>query len=203
MYQPDRHARSCAVIFQAALATTWHQVGAPETAPVTRDVRAYITAEFLARQLNPDTHKQDTLDAGDKEVIDMLTRHCGLCLQTLTNQQDWRRHCANQHKEAWKQAGGFEELLHSLPLARPCHHCGVTYHKTPKVHAQKCLPLLQIAFLSRHGRQSATGSGEHVGATQPDGRGGNFVAERARAQARQKGSRQRPQVTSWRGKYKF
>ncbi|CAE7197792.1 unnamed protein product [Symbiodinium natans] len=104
VYQPDRHARSCTVIFQVALATAWHKVGAPETAPTTRDVRTCITAEFLARQLDPATYQQDTRDADDNEVIDMLTRHCGLCLQTLTNQQDWRRHCAHQHQESWKQA---------------------------------------------------------------------------------------------------
>ena len=169
VYQPDRHARSCTVIFQVALATAWHKVGAPETAPTTRDVRTCITAEFLARQLDPATYQQDTRDADDNEVIDMLTRHCGLCLQTLTNQQDWRRHCAHQHQESWKQAGSFEELLRDLPLSRPCQHCGVTYHKTPKVHAQKCLPLLQIAFLSSHGRQGAARGGQHVGATQPNG----------------------------------
>ncbi|CAE7455423.1 unnamed protein product [Symbiodinium natans] len=110
VYQPDRHTRSCTVIFQTALATAWHKVGAPDTAPVARDVRTCITDEFLARQLNPDVHRQGKMEAGDSEVIDMLTRHCGLCLQRLTNQQDWRRHCANQHKEAWKRAEGFAEL---------------------------------------------------------------------------------------------
>ncbi|CAE7224369.1 unnamed protein product [Symbiodinium natans] len=119
VYQPDRHTRSCTVIFQTALATAWHKVGAPDTAPVARDVRTCITDEFLARQLNPDVHRQVKMEAGDSEVIDMLTRHCGLCLQRLTNQQDWRRHCANQHKEEvanmWGQHSPMELIMRDRP----------------------------------------------------------------------------------------
>ena len=47
---------------------------------------------------------------------------------------------------------------------RPCKFCRAHYTKTPQLRSQKCLPLLQLAYLQHHGRSSCSArSGQDVG----------------------------------------
>ena len=156
VHSVDRHIRNCVVLFQVALATAWHQVGRPEQDP-TQDVthqsfRPSVVASVLQEPMIP---AQDE----EKPLLKILERHCGLCSCSLTNQQDWKRHMAKVHAEAWRESQEARLAeVNGVALARPCKFCRTTYTKTPRVHAGRCLPLLQLVFLDQHGNRR-TGNG--------------------------------------------
>ena len=101
-------------------------------------------------------------------------RHIGgyvRAARPLTNQQDWRRRVKKDHSEAWKATEAqISCKASSVKLSRPCRFCRMNFTKTPQLHAQKCLPLLQLAFLAqRGGNRGPPGGREAVGHLVPDG----------------------------------
>ena len=103
---------------------------------------------------------------GDAPLLRYLERQCAICGQQLTNQQDWRRHMWKVHKQTWEEAerhlGG---TASRVQFVRPCKFCRVHFTKTPQLHSQKCLPLLQLAYIQQHHGRSVgpEGGGKTVG----------------------------------------
>ena len=92
-------------------------------------------------------------------------RQCVSCGQQLTNQQDWRRHTRKVHKQTWEEAERhLSGTASRVQFVRPCKFCRVHFTKTPQLHSQKCLPLLQLAYIQHHGRSvGPEGGGKTVG----------------------------------------
>ena len=92
----------------------------------------------------------------DTPLLRYLERQCVSCGQQLTNQQDWRRHMRKVHKQSWEEAEKhLSGIASRVQLVRSCRFCRVHCTKTPQLHFQKCLPLLQLAYLQHHDDQSA------------------------------------------------
>ena len=115
----------------------------------------------------------NAMDAESSEPVELrfLERYCCLCARQLTNQQDWRRRMKKEHAAAWREAEKkISSTASSIQISRPCRFCRLNFTKTPQLHTQKCLPLLQLAFLDQHGGHSgAQRSGAPVGSNIPDG----------------------------------
>ena len=75
-----------------------------------------------------------------------------------------------EHATAWQKAEKIASAASSIQISRPCRFCRLNFTKTPQLHTQKCLPLLQLAFLDQCGGHSgAQRSGAPVGSIIPDG----------------------------------
>ena len=158
-----RHLRNCVVLAQVSIAQAWVKAGAPEANEVC-SISPSDFNEATAKRLlwgGPEECSQ-----GNAPLLRYLERQCAICGQQLTNQQDWRRHMRKVHKQTWEEAerhlGG---TASRVQFVRPCKFCRVHFTKTPQLHSQKCLPLLQLAYIQQHHGRSVgpEGGGKTVG----------------------------------------
>ena len=158
-----RHLRNCVVLAQVSIAQAWVKAGAPEANEVC-SISPSDFNEATAKRLlwgGPEECSQ-----GDAPLLRYVERQCAICGQQLTNQQDWRRHMRKVHKQTWEEAethlGG---TASRVQFVRPCKFCRVHFTKTPQLHSQKCLPLLQLAYIQQHHGRSVgpEGGGKTVG----------------------------------------
>ena len=141
IYQTDRHSKCCPIIFQAAVAHSWHRAGAPDRVDSSTDVLRDVSQAAACRLLQ---HGPDRSSGEDRLMLRQLERHCILCQEPIINQQDWRRRLVRIH--------GME--VAAVPSA----------HHTPAVHVKKCLPLLQLLLVEQHGIERAG-----IRGSRPDG----------------------------------
>ena len=85
VHSKDRHVRNCVVIFQVALAASWHQAGRPEQ-ETSQDVHSSACTKPVVRGLLQEP-MEPAKDA-EKPLLKFLERHCSLCDCDLANQQD-------------------------------------------------------------------------------------------------------------------
>ena len=86
------------------------------------------------------------MDAENSDTAELrfLKRNCCLCAKQLTNQLDWRRRMKKEHAAAWHEAEKkISSKASSIQISRPCRFCRMNFTKTPQLHTQNCLPLLQ------------------------------------------------------------
>ena len=162
VYTKARHLRNCVVLAQVSIAQAWVKAGAPEANEVC-SVSPSDFNEATAKRLlwgGPEECSQ-----GDTPLLRYLERQCVSCGQQLTNQQDWRRHVRKVHKQTWEEAERhLSGTASRVQFVRPCKFCRVHFTKTPQLHSQKCLPLLQLAYIQHHGRSvGPEGGGKTVG----------------------------------------
>ena len=147
---------------QVSIAQAWIKAGAPEANEVC-SISPSDFNEATAKRLlwgGPEEYSQ-----ADAPLLRYLERQCVSCGQQLTNQQDWRRHMRKVHKQTWEEAERhLSGTASRVKFVRPCKFCRVHFTKTPQLHSQKCLPLLQLVYLQHHGRPvGPEGGGQTVG----------------------------------------
>ena len=162
VYTKARHLRNCVVLAQVSIAQAWIKAGAPEANEVC-SISPSDFNEATAKRLlwgGPEEYSQ-----ADAPLLRYLERQCVSCGQQLTNQQDWRRHMRKVHKQTWEEAERhLSGTASRVQFVRPCKFCRVHFTKTPQLHSQKCLPLLQLAYIQHHGRPvGPEGGGQTVG----------------------------------------
>ena len=92
---------------------------------------------------------QDPSIAAASDVTHALQQSCHICNESVIDVQSWKRHMKQKHSEIWaRHEGRPASELQKVTLGRPCPYCQTEYQKTPAVHANKCLPLLQVVFCS-------------------------------------------------------
>ena len=142
------------VLAKVSTAQAWVKAGAPE-ATETSNVSPTDFNEARVECLLQG--RPDSLTQEDRQLLRYLERQCASCGQRLTNQQDWRRHMRKTHKQPWEEAEKHLSGITSMvQVIRSCKFCRVHYTKTPQLHSQKCLPLLQLAYLQHDGRSSCS-----------------------------------------------
>ena len=79
--------------------------------------------------------------------------------------------CGKSTSSHGKRLKNISVALPPVQLVRPCKFCRAHYTKTPQLHSQnKCLPLLQLAYLQHHGRPGSIERGsQDVGNDLTDG----------------------------------
>ena len=162
VYTKARHLRNCVVLAQVSIAQAWIKAGAPEANEVC-SISPSDFNEATAKRLlwgGPEEYSQ-----ADAPLLRYLERQCVSCGQQLTNQQEWRRHMRKVHKQMWEEAERhLSGTASRVQFVRPCKFCRVHFTKTPQLHSQKCLPLLQLAYIQHHGRPvGPEGGGQTVG----------------------------------------
>ena len=80
VYQTDRHAKSCPILAQVALAAAWTRAGMPEE---------LVAADFSSGDVKAEDARLILEGGHDEEhcqkLLRHLARHCGLCDAPLIN----------------------------------------------------------------------------------------------------------------------
>ena len=147
VYGVERHSLQCPVLFQASVRKCLAQ--APSEAADRWKGLASLTVESCTQYL-------EGARSVEQSLAEPLNRFCVICAQQgvetpLMDMQAWRRHLQLRHGvDKFVLTTTHGEHAAVAHMVRPCTYCLLPFHKSPKLHRSKCLPLAQLLSL-RHG----------------------------------------------------